>query len=627
MKTKTPSNMTDRLIPLRGLFLALGLLIVSTTGATAANLFWDAGNTNNGSTIDPGSGAWDVNTTTNINWNNGTANVSWAQGGTTAGTMGAIFQGPGAAPGTYQVTVDGGQVAATNLVINASGYQFSGSPIYLTVGPTPVMLISNGVNVVFSNNLTGISLTGNNATAVLQGGDNGPAATVTIYGAITGWQPLFTSTNGSIFYLANPTATANADGTCHINADVRMTNGTWTSSGALVVGRILGTSSQPNNSKGVFTLDGPTTILNQNSDYLSIGRDSTWNSTIIVQNGATLNDQVASAAGNPGIGIPRPGSSGANNQSWLKVYGGTVNMGTSARVMPISIANGGSRAGQISVLTQTGGVINAWAGVQFGGTGTYDGGVGAYTNSGGFLYLGANGGDGFGAGVSIPPSTYITLSGGTIGALQSWHSPAKLPITLDTVNGNITFQCADSGNTPFNIALDQSLSGAGGFYKTGPGKLTLNATNTYAGSTVVSNGTLSLLTGGTASSNGPVTLDGSAGSPDLVLNVANQGQYWSVGTMTFAAGTPQIDFQFGQSIAPSKTVAAIQVNGNLSFTAMPNVLVTNAGALSLGTYPLISYTGTSSGTAPTTVTLPASGYCSGYLSNSPAAKAFFLVIT
>src|SRR6201999_4677940 len=92
------------------------------------------------------------------------------------------------------------------------------------------------------------------------------------------------------------------------------------------------------------------------------------------------------------LGIPRPGSSGANNQSWVKMLGGTLNMGpgTDAAAFPrtIKIADGGSRAGQISVLTQSGGGINAWAGIPIGGSGTFDGGTGVLTNSGGFLYIG-----------------------------------------------------------------------------------------------------------------------------------------------------------------------------------------------------------------------------------------------
>jgi autotransporter-associated beta strand protein len=603
------------------LIATMALFSIATTGSGAV-LFWDAGNTNNGAVIDSGSGSWNIDTTTNLNWNNGSANVNWTQTSTVVGLNGATFTGPDAPDGTYQVTVDGGQVAVTNLTINASGYAFSGSPIYLNLA-TPLFLIADGKSVVISNNVTG-----NNSTSEFRLGTNGAPATVTLLGTFTGFQPLFSSTNGSIFYLGGSGSNPEySDGTAHVNADVRMTNGIWNSSGAFVIGRQRPGQTQPLNATGSFTVDGPTTVFNQNSDYLSLGRDSVWNATLIIQNGATLNDQISTANNNPGIGLPRPGSVGANNQSWLKMYGGTLNMGSAGVVnpMPIYLQDGGSSPGQISVLTQTGGVINAWGGIVMGGaSATRTGGSAFVTNSGGYLYLGAKGGDGLRAGANLPPTNRIVFSGGTVGALQSWNSP--LPITLDTLNGNITFQCADPGLNPLNITLSGALTGPGGFNKTGGGQLTLLGVNSYVGSTVVSNGVLQLTTAITASTNGPVTLDGSAGSPDLMLKVSNQGHFWSVGTMSFASGSPTLDIQYSQ-VTPSTTVAAIQVNGDLNFTAMPNVVITNASALALGTYPLIKYTGNSSGTAPTTVTLPTSGYCSGYVSNSATAKTFFLVIT
>src|SRR5258706_13806296 len=61
----------------------LDIFAFCATNASAAQLFWDAGNTNNGASIDAGSGAWDIDTTTNINWNNGSGNVSWIQRRTT----------------------------------------------------------------------------------------------------------------------------------------------------------------------------------------------------------------------------------------------------------------------------------------------------------------------------------------------------------------------------------------------------------------------------------------------------------------------------------------------------------------------------------------------------------------
>jgi fibronectin-binding autotransporter adhesin len=557
-----------------------------------------------------------------LNWNNGSGNVAWTQTGTTTPTMGATFVGPDAPVGSpYYVNIDNGEVAATNLLINANGYIFSGSPLYLNPiaasSATPLMVVADGVSVVFSNNMPG-----NNSLYPFQLGSNGAPSSVTIYGTMTGYQPLITSTNGSTFTLAG----GGSDGTAVWNANVRMTGGTWNSSGAFIIGRRV-TSPQPNNSVGVVTLDGPTTILNHTSDYLSIGRDSVWNSTLIIQNGATLNDQTLAANNNPGIGIPRPGSAGANNQSWMKVFGGTVNMGSSAvATQPIYLMNGGSQPGQIAALVQTGGVINAWGGIQIGGAAaTYNGGSALVTNTGGFLYIGSVGGNaGIRYGVGVPPTNVVSLSGGTVGALQPWISPAAL--TLATINGNITFQCADASGNANNISLSGALTGPGGFYKSGGGTLFLTGSNNYAGTTVVSNGTLSVSTVNFPS-NADVIVDGSyaaAGLPNVSIVVANVGQSWTMTNLSFTAGTPTLSFAFG-NLAPSASVASIQDEGNLTFTVVPSIAISGA-VIPTGLYPLIHYTGTLSGNPAAPLSSLPAGALSGYVTNITATKtiAFYV---
>src|SRR6516165_10857330 len=74
--------------PAKHLLAASLTLLLCASGLRAVNLTWDAGNTNNGPAIDPGSGSWNTDTTTNLNWYNGSANVSWSQSSTTVGTMG-----------------------------------------------------------------------------------------------------------------------------------------------------------------------------------------------------------------------------------------------------------------------------------------------------------------------------------------------------------------------------------------------------------------------------------------------------------------------------------------------------------------------------------------------------------
>jgi len=89
-------------------------------------------------------------------------------------------------------------------------------------------------------------------------------------------------------------------------------------------------------------------------------------------------------------------------------------------------------------------------------------------------------------------STSITLSGGTVGAINSnWSS--SMDMTLGTTNGNITFKAAnEAGSTGYDIALSGVLSGSGGFNKTGDGKLTLTGVNTFTGDVHVIAGSLQL---------------------------------------------------------------------------------------------------------------------------------------
>ena len=594
--------------------LWLAALFFCAVSASAASLTWDAGNTNNGATIDPASGAWDLDTTTNIFWNNGTGNVSWTQTSTTSPVNGASFNGPDAAVGTYQVDVDGGQVAATNLTIKANGYAFSGSAIFLNGnGGHFNFFVADGKNVVISNNLTGSG----NGEYVL--GSNGAPASATFYGTVNGFTPYFTSTNGSIFYLAGGGGAAIGA----INADVRLTNGTYTSPAAFVIARNT-SPSFPNANSGSFTADGPATILNQNSDYIYLGRQGTaWNATLNIQNGATVNYQTGAANNNLGLGLPRPGSTGNNCSSYFNMYGGTLNMGPGTEspqsARPIFLENQGSSASQLAILNQTGGVINAWGGILVGGSGS---GTALVTNSGGFLYIGSIGNNGIKIGTS--GTNRISLSGGTVGALQNWISSA--PLTLATLNGNITFQCADAGGNPWNISLSGALTGPGGFNLTGGGVLTLTGPNNYAGSTVVSNGTLVIPTANLPVS-GNLVLDGStaaAGYP-LVSNVVNTaGQSWAVNNTTFAAGTPTLAFNFG-GLPPSSTVAPLQANGNLAFTVTPNIVV-DGTAIPTGLYPLIHYTGTLSGTPPTVLAALPPGASFGYITNIVATRtiAFYV---
>ena len=70
------------------------------------------------------------------------------------------------------------------------------------------------------------------------------------------------------------------------------------------------------------------------------------------------------------------------------------------------------------------------------------------------------------------------FSSGLLGAKADWGT--GLPITLPA-NGAITIKAADVADAERSITLNGPLSGAGGFTKTGGGRLTLGAANAFTG--------------------------------------------------------------------------------------------------------------------------------------------------
>src|SRR5262249_33769189 len=130
---------------------------------------------------------------------------------------------------------------------------------------------------------------------------------------------------------------------------------------------------------------------------------------------------------------------------------------------------------------------------------TVTAGSATITINGGSLYLGAggivkNGAAGF--------ATKLNFRNGLLGAKNDWGT--SLPISVPA-NGNLAIKAADMAGAARNIALNGALSGAGGFTKTGGGRLTLGGANTFTGAVAVNGG--------------PLDVDGSVGAgADLTVN-------------------------------------------------------------------------------------------------------------
>jgi autotransporter-associated beta strand protein len=594
-------------LPSAAFTLACTFLIASQS-AQAAALTWDT-TSGDGTAITAGTGDWNT-TAGNLVWNNAGSNVPWTQTNTTTALNSAIFAGTDAIAETYVVTL-GSQIATSGLTFNNTGYRLAGTS-GLSFPVNTIIETAAGKSVTIACPLIGTNVA-NSWLARLD-------STVNVTGNTTSTQqPTFVGesgvgTTGKFNFSGNATFSV-----LTINAPINITDGTFASGTSLFIGR--GGRAAVNtvtSSTGTVTLDGTNAIFNHNGggtgNNTMLGRDG-GTGALVIKNGA-FNTATSSNTHDVAIAQDNNGAS----KGTFDVQGGTVTIGsTTNNTAKINFGRVGLTSTQVANMIQSGGTITSYGGVLFGGAtaGTYTG-TAVWTMTGGIIYLGAGGiSEG-----TLSAAETITLSGGTVGAIASWTG--SLPMALDTINGDITFKCADSFDLPFDISLTQALTGGGGLKKTGLGKLTLSGVNSYSGTTLVSDGILSRVTGATPSINGPLTLNGSAGSPTVSMIVSNSNQYWQVGNLTCTGGTPTVDFQFGV-IPPSTTVSPLEIAGDVDFTATPLVVV-GGTSIATGTYPLIRYSGNLVGTIPTAASVP--GYVTGSsIIHDPGTKTISLLVT
>ena len=233
----------------------------------------------------------------------------------------------------------------------------------------------------------------------------------------------------------------------------------------------------------------------------------------------------------------------------------------------LTLGNGnasGSFSGTIRNSTPNGGLalVKTGSGTQYLSlANTYNGGT---TLSGGTLNFTA-------LAVPLLSSTSITFNGGTLqyasGNTQD-VSGAIAPIAAGQAAMIDT-----NGNT---VAFGSGLSGNGGLTKLGAGMLSLNGTNTYTGTTLVSAGTLQLgtgnpnaLPGGAVTANGGF-LDLNGNSPTISsLNGA-------AGTITNSSNT-QATLTLNQTTPSTFGGSLTDGSGGLNLTMNGSGMLTLAG--------------------------------------------------
>jgi len=560
--------------PLRHLLGMAVAMLFCAASAPAAQYIWDPSELGTGTA---GSGTWD---TTTADWYPGSgSDVVWVGTGTANGSPanGATFNGP---DGTYAITM-GVVPAVNNLTINASGYTFSAAnAIYL--GSSDTLSVAAGKTVTFNCSMDG---SGTSPFWVL-----GSGATMNVGGNLTaGQQVRLAGASGSAYNL---TGTGNVPGIVYVLAPVNLTGSgvSMTVNSSFFIGYAQ-TINSTLYSSGTLTVNGATLTVTGNNFLM--GRSS-GSGTLTINNNGIVNAETSAAHI---FAINYDGS--ANSSATVNVNGGSLTVGSptlEAVASAITFFNAtGENTTASASMYLTSGTIDAYGGIEFGvvASGSTPG-TATLTQSGGILNVGPLG-IFFGLG---SPNTTITLSGGTVGALGATGWASSLPMVLGTTGGNITFQCNPGANISLSGALTDGGAG-GGLNVTGGGTLTLSGANNYIGTTLVSSGsTLAVATAHSPISGGLVTVDGTSASSTLTVN-STPGDSWSMGSgLTFQNGATTLNFQFS-GLPPSASVAPIQVTGSVAFSATPPTVNVSGTEIAKGTYPLITYTGSYSGTLPT----------------------------
>jgi fibronectin-binding autotransporter adhesin len=250
-------------------------------------------------------------------------------------------------------------------------------------------------------------------------------------------------------------------------------------------------------------------------------------------------------------------------------------------------------------------------------SGTSTGGTSTFTKNGTGVFTWNNTSANTYSGLTTINTGILQIGDGVTAAAGSLGSGA----IVINASGTLTY------NKPDAFTVANNISGAGSLIKTNTSAMTYTGNDTSSGTAIVNQGTLSLVSPGTMSGaifvasnatfdvsqttfNLSSTLSGFGTVNGLVTAVGgsiNPGATGSAGTLTFANGLTESGSVNNQLVlsTPAGTNDLINVIGNLTLTGNNNISLSDftGGAIPVGTYPLIAYSGTlSGGTSNFTVT-------------------------
>jgi fibronectin-binding autotransporter adhesin len=381
-----------------------------------------------------GPGTWDSGTT--ANWWNGTSNVVWPVTGTSArfgGTAGSV-------------TISG-SVTATDLTFVTTGYTLTGGTLGLT--GTSSIVVGTGTTATVASVIGGASgLTKNGGGLLILTATNAYTGTTTISAGTVN-----VGNGGTTGLLGTGPISIGSGALLSYNYSTRQSLSVPTNisgNGSLAV-TMAGTAS---NQGGMFltgnvTVGGSQSYTSTGGSFFYKGLAANAANVTLTGSAITINADVGNATGANGnnLILDTSGSNGPINLN--------ISIGRSGVLYQLN--NFTANSGTGALVISGGRAAAAWSPVQA-------------TSLTGAL--------------AISDSFTMTGTGATLRATAA-----------STISGNLGLPTANTFTVDPGVTMTVSgtLSGAtAAITKTGSGTLALNAANTFAGTTLVSAGTLSL---------------------------------------------------------------------------------------------------------------------------------------
>ena len=437
-----------------------------------------------------GAGAIQIDTsqTLTTGGNNATTSVS----GVITGAGGLTKQGSGTLTLTGNnsytgaTTITGGTLSLGNM--GGTGALAAASDI--TINSAGTLELARNDSVTIANTITGAG-----RIAVSGGG------TTILSGASTGFAGALDVTNGT----ARVTGSLGTGATVTVGA-TGILQGTGTIGGNVTVqdGGTLAAGASP----GVLTVAGDLVLSSGSISAFELGAanitGSTLNDLVIVTGNLTLDGLLNLVADPLADGYYSLFSYGGNlTDNGLML--GVLPIGTTATVLTNVAGEVNLRVGVATgALFWDGGVANASNGTINGGTGTWNATEANWTIANGSFNDGWTGGDAIFGGTAGTVTVAGTQAVAGIAFTTSGYTLTAGALNLASATSRIDVLAGGTAN------INTALSGSSDLQKTGGGTLILGGDNSYAGTTMISTGTLTIThgnaLGGTAA--GTVVADG-----------------------------------------------------------------------------------------------------------------------